>query len=117
MQTRLSAIALGLALIGLGPVFAEDIPSDVVPPKPSGRPHVCFGKHYIMTKTMAPANGIDVSFTITAEGRVENPKVITPTSYELERETVLCVSVWTYHPAMRGGQPINLPWTARVMWR
>jgi protein TonB len=99
------------------------VPSSQMPPPPSansvksiGRPHSCGGAWYPRKAVRLGEQGtVVLGFTITAQGNVTNVKVVTSSgSDDLDQAATACAAIWQYKPAMQNGQPIAVPWTAKV---
>lgn len=90
-------------------------------PEPAGKraaiPHAC-QQDYPPAAAAAQASGTTrVRFVITAEGRVKDPAVETSSgNADLDAAAMTCVGFWRYRPALKNGQPVEVPWKADIKW-
>jgi TonB family protein len=86
--------------------------------KSIGHPHACGGVWYPPKALRLGLEGtVVLSFTVTAQGTVTDAKIVSSSgSDDLDQATVACAAQWQYKPAMKNGQPIAAPWTAKVNW-
>jgi periplasmic protein TonB len=100
-----------------GPV-ATDTPSAIIPPAATGSPHICPHKRYPRAAIAAFEEGVvQLSFTIEADGSVENITVSQSSGYAaLDQAAVGCARDWTYRPATLKGIAVAAPWHATVTW-
>ncbi|HWA30918.1 MAG TPA: energy transducer TonB [Rhizomicrobium sp.] len=96
------------------------------PPKPAvtspasiGRPHTCGQRYYPALATRLGHEGTTtLSFKIGADGSVKDVKVVGSSGYqELDDAAIPCAQNWQYKPALQNGQPVEVPWEAKVTWR
>jgi len=86
-------------------------------PVPSGTPHNCSGYYPLESMRLGEQGDVIVSFQILATGQVSDAKIDKSSGFRrLDDASLLCVSHWTYTPAQSHGQPIAVPWKARVIW-
>ena len=58
-----------------------------------------------------------VSFDIKTNGNVSNVEVAQSSgNAQLDKAAVICVNFWHYIPAVRNGEPVRVPWEAKVVW-
>lgn len=96
------------------------------PPKPAitepasiGRPHVCGQRYYPALATRLGHQGTTtLSFKIGTDGSVKDPKVAQSSGFEeLDNAAITCAQEWHYKPAIQSGQPVEVPWEAKVTWK
>lgn len=98
------------------PVAAPKISS----PVGIGRPHTCDPNRYYSENAirLQEAGTTILSFTVTADGDVENPTVATSSGFDdLDQAAVRCASSWRYKPAVQDNQAVATPWKASIVWR
>jgi TonB family protein len=79
------------------------------------KPHTC--ADFVPAGTKHDAGTTTVAFTITAIGKVVEPKVASSSGYpELDAAAVQCAQTWRYNPAIENGKPVAAPWKAEVKW-
>lgn len=109
-----------IALLAIVPtaVFAQGAPQDSAPPPLKGRPHRC-DRWYPKDAQRAGIEGTTtLAFHITAEGHVTHITIAQSSgSRELDYAAYLCARTWNYLPAMQNGKPIEVPWTAKIVWQ
>jgi protein TonB len=58
-----------------------------------------------------------LSYTIEIDGSIKNITVFKSSGNDmLDQAAIQCATNWTYKPAMRNGQPVAVPWKAKVRW-
>jgi len=85
-------------------------------PASIGKPHECIGYYPPDAAVELRAGKTIVAFTITAEGTVIQPKIVTYSYADLDEAALACVKTWTYRPATANGQPVATPWKVQVVW-
>ena len=59
-----------------------------------------------------------LSFRIKRSGSVSHVEVTQSSgNYELDEAALHCVRTWIYFPATRGGQPVEVDSTAKIIWQ
>lgn len=92
--------------------FVPMLPPSVVPPRISA-PYPCHWPHALAYEH--PVRPTVMTFTVTAQGRVANPKVAQSSGSEpVDAAAVDCVSDWVYAPAMRDGAPVDVTWATEI---
>jgi protein TonB len=90
-------------------------------PASIGRPHACpNGRWYPPEAIRLNHEGTTtLAFTIGTDGGISNVTVAESSGHdELDQAAVNCAGSWSnYRPAMQNGQPISVPWKAKVTWR
>lgn len=77
------------------------------------RPHYCL--------TSAATNDLQgataLAFRIAVDGHPSDIKVATSSGNEqLDTASLQCASNWRYKPAVRNGEPVEVPWQADIVW-
>lgn len=108
-----------VCLLVLAPTVAwAQTDAPVSMPVSIGKPHICGGEHYPSEAVRTGQQGrTTLSFRITAEGTVTGIVVTESSGFELlDKAAVACAAEWQYKPAVQNGQPIEVPWQAKVRW-
>lgn len=112
-----------LLLLWSSAAFAQEQPTPPTPPAPSTddvvvKLHNC-DNYYPPDALKANVEGTTkISFRINTEGNVEDMRIVTSSgNYELDEAAKICASHWHYHAAMLHGEPIEVPWTATIVWQ
>jgi TonB family protein len=59
-----------------------------------------------------------IAFTIGADGAVKNMSVEQSSgSDDLDQMMRICAAKWRFTPATKAGQPVEVPWKARIVWK
>jgi TonB family protein len=59
-----------------------------------------------------------VGFTITEEGRVQDPHVVESSgNSNLDAAALTCVVHWLYRPKFQSERPASQPWQVKVVWK
>jgi protein TonB len=107
------------------PVTQPTIVTRPVPPKVLasspvgiGRAHSC-ANAYPESATRLKEEGITgLTFTVTAEGQVENPTITSSSGFaDLDQAALKCVSRWSYKAAIQNGQAVAVQWPANIVWK
>ncbi len=83
----------------------------------TGAPHSCPpDKWFPRSAINANENGTaSLCFHIGIDGRVKDLLVLETSGFtELDQAAMSCASTWLYTPATKDGQPIEVPWGAKV---
>jgi protein TonB len=93
-------------------------PPAITSPASIGSPHQCGQKYYPSLSVRLQEQGTTgVGFDINPDGSVSSPHIEAGSGYQrLDDATLTCVVNWHYKPAMQNGQPIKVPWHAKVAW-
>ena len=85
-----------------------------------GRPHYCSPQKYYTDSAirLKETGTTRLSFTVTADGDVENPTVAKSSGFDdLDRAAVQCASSWKYKAAKdTNGQSVSAPWQTDIVW-
>jgi protein TonB len=92
-------------------------PPPIAAPASIGKPHFCM-QDYPPDATAELAEGrVTVKFKITVDGATANQQIVESSGYaSLDNAALACTSRWRYKPAIKDGQPIEVPWKAQVLW-
>lgn len=84
-----------------------------------GKAHTCGSKYYPESAQRMHEEGTTtVTFTVTADGDVENPTIANSSGHDdLDQAALPCVTTWKYKPAIEQGKPVTAQWTANVVWK
>lgn len=87
-------------------------------PQSTGTAHVCGQKYYPPEAIRLGQEGTTlIIFRISVEGHPEDIYVAKSSgSFALDYAAVTCARNWLYKPALMNGNPIEVPWAARVTW-
>lgn len=94
-------------------------------PKPSisspaaiGGPRSCIS-HYPAEALRLHHEGVTgLTFTINVDGSLSGITVNQPSGFDdLDQAAIECAAHWTYRPATQSGQPVAVPWRAKVTWK
>ena len=98
---------------------APPVKPAVTSPASIGRPHACGQKYYPSLATRLGHEGTTVlSFKIGPDGSVKDVTVSQSSGFpELDEAAIPCAQNWEYKPAMQNGQPVEVPWQAKVTWK
>ncbi|HXL98514.1 MAG TPA: energy transducer TonB [Rhizomicrobium sp.] len=113
---RLAVLLLMLPTIA----WAQAAPPAPPPVKPPGAlgSHTCAQQYPREATRLGQEGDNTVSFHITADGSVTNVTVTQSSGIDvLDQAAITCVSGWLYKPATQNGQPVEVPWQAKVSWR
>jgi TonB family protein len=95
--------------------WAASTPTPVVDPKSIGPQHICLRYYPIFSIRNRESGTATVVFTITAEGRTADIRVMATSGFSaLDAAAVRCASDWLYQPATQGGVPVAVPWHADI---
>jgi len=112
MNTRLPSLLLAAALstTAFASLSAEDrLPQPVSQPSP--------GYPFDLRKAQIEGDVLIV-FTVTAEGTVANPQVVSSSNWVFRDLTLAAIKQWKYTPALKDGRPVSVkvrqPFTFRM---
>ncbi|HEX4533137.1 MAG TPA: energy transducer TonB [Rhizomicrobium sp.] len=81
------------------------------------RPHQCAWAYPPAERKSGVSGVAEVQFTIEKGGTVSGISISQSTgNANLDDATLKCVKVWRYMPALQNGQPITVPWKAKIEW-
>jgi TonB family protein len=101
-----------------GAFFSMPAQAAPAPPSAVGIPHTCDDYYPDAIRKAGIEGNTTLSFTITAEGRVQNPSVAKSSgSTDLDQAALACASRWLYQPATQDGKPVAVTWNAVMQWR
>lgn len=81
-----------------------------------GIPHSC--PYYPQGVPPGTIGTTRVGFFITADGHVRDAHVVISSgNTSLDEESVRCTTYWRYRPAVKDGQPVEVPWQAEIAWK
>jgi periplasmic protein TonB len=93
-------------------------PQGISAPASIGKAHVCDSYYPPIAQRLNQEGTVTVSFTITPDGHVEDPKVVNSSGHDsLDAAALRCVPSWTYKPAMQNGAPVQTTWQANVKFK
>ncbi|HEY1630102.1 MAG TPA: energy transducer TonB [Rhizomicrobium sp.] len=113
------------ALIGLSPLaaFAQDaaaLPAGTVPPSGVGFPrHACPPSQWYPRGAFAKNEGgeVNLTFRLDVDGVPKDVAVAASSGFaDIDQAAAACVATFRYRPATRGGQPVEAPWSTRVIF-
>lgn len=92
-------------------------PPPIASPASMGKPHVCLAMYPPDAVAERAQGTVTVQFSITTEGTTHGNRVVRSSGYAaLDDAAVACTCDWRYKPAMKDGQPVEVPWKAEVRW-
>ena len=107
-----AAIACGFLLVAGAASAQSGTPTT---PISAGPPHVC--DQAKPADINIPTGPTVLSFTVTAEGEVKDPKIAKSSgNTELDARASKCVLDWRYRPAAQNGQPVDTQSSATITW-
>ena len=88
-------------------------------PASVGKGHNCAQDFYPSLSARMHEEGTTVlSFVIQADGNIKDVAVKTSSGKaRLDQAALECAKGWKYKPAMKEGQPVEVPWTTNVVWK
>lgn len=87
-------------------------------PASIGRAHDCQSYYPPIAQRLNQEGTVRVSFTITPDGSVSDPKVVESSGHDsLDQAALRCVPGWHYKPAMQNGAPVQTTWQADVKFK
>lgn len=82
-----------------------------------GKPHVCLQDYPIEAIVAGEQGTTTIGYRITTAGTVVGLHIVEPSgSKVLDDAAMTCAETWRYKPAIKDGQPIEVPWKAQVRW-
>ncbi len=105
---------------GKSTMFARPQPSVSARTSPVaiGAPHTCNQSYPEFSRRIGEQGRTVVAFRITSQGTVRDVAVVQSSgSPRLDLAAVLCVTHWTYRPAMVNGQRVEVSNAAAVVWK
>src|ERR1700679_4186262 len=101
------------------PQVAPPVKPAVTAPASIGRPHTCGQRYYPAMATRLGHEGTTtIGFKIGPDGSVKDVTIVSSSGFdELDQAAIPCAQGWTYKPAMQNGQPVEVPWQAKVTWK
>lgn len=104
------------ATVAWGQVVAP-LPDGQSVPTSIGKPHLCGAYYPLEAKRSGASGSILVAFAISTDGKPVGIVVAASSGYdELDDATVACVKEWLYKPAMQKEAPVEVPWSAIVVY-
>jgi protein TonB len=110
-------------------VAAPVTPAPPAPPKPAGitapasigAPHNCPQARWYppIALRLNQEGTTTLAFTITTDGSITDVSVAESSGFSsLDDAAVRCAQAsWHYKPALQNGQPVQVPWKAKVLWK
>lgn len=86
-------------------------------PPTLSKPENCRDDYPFFARILGEEGTTELAFTVAADGTLSAIKVTkTSGSGRLDDAAVECVGKWHYRPALRDGQLVDAPVTAKVVW-
>jgi protein TonB len=83
-----------------------------------GRPHQCQQNYPALSARLGEEGITSLKFTVNTDGHVSDVTISKSSGSErLDNAALGCVANWTYHPAIKEGQPVAIPYGANVKWQ
>jgi protein TonB len=80
-------------------------------------PHSCYQYYPPGLEAAGVTGTTQLAFTITSTGKVRDVRVSQSSGNGgLDDAAILCAKSWRYNPAQRGGEAVESPWVANVVW-
>jgi periplasmic protein TonB len=93
-------------------------PSGITAPASVGKPHECQHAYPAIAVRLGQQGTVVLSLRITTDGDVKDVTVKESSGHDsLDNAAVSCAQSWHYKPAMENGQPVEVPWDARVPFK
>jgi len=100
-------------------VIASPSPQQpIAPPIATGPLHSCGYKNYPLAAIRLNIEGeTTLSYRIATDGSLKDITVLQSSgNKDLDDASVSCATEWRYKPATQNGQPVEIPWRAKVNW-
>jgi TonB family protein len=93
-------------------------PGQSSPPASVGKAHACAQEYPAEARDRHEEGITSLAFRILSDGTVDAVKVLASSGSQiLDDAAMKCVSEWHYRPAIKNGQIVDAPWTARIAWK
>jgi TonB family protein len=98
-------------------VFTSPVADAIYAPIPLEAPHDCAS--FAPKGVAIPPGAVStLSFHVTAEGKVTEIALSASSgSRALDRAAMLCAARWTFKPARKDGEPVEISWRENVAWK
>jgi TonB family protein len=115
---RHTAFALALLFPSFAAAQTPVPPPAIGVPAAIGKPHLCGHQYYPVVAIRENIEGTTtVGFTVQKDGAIRDIHVEQSSGSDiLDDASTTCVTGWTYKPAMRNGDTVEVPWKASVRW-
>jgi protein TonB len=97
----------------------EQKATGITAPASIGRAHECGSNYYPpIAQRLSQEGTTTISFRIMTDGSVSDVKVTDTSGHDsLDTAAIRCAGGWHYRPAMQNGQPVEVPWSTKVIWK
>jgi protein TonB len=99
-------------------ITAQSAQKGITAPASVGAGHSCQSLYPPQAVAKNEEGTTVLTFHIGLDGAVSNIQLNQSSGHsDLDDVATRCVSRWHYKPAMQNGQAVEVPWTARVLWK